>query len=948
MKPMKRIKQVVAVLLACVMVLGSFTMAYAKNDGYGNNCSSSKRYNHIGISLVTEDHKYSLKEKPSVWYYQGNKKVKIDLPQMYLFGKNGKEFQSSSRWTFTNDTKFYIEAILTDGKNDREFRADIVNTSNYKGSGLSFYEYCSKYYCDDKMGIDMKLVVEELAETTKYKVTYSDGGVGTSVPVDNNTYYTGDEVTISGDTVSKEKYDFKGWSYNGQIYQPNDKLIMGDKDITLTAVWANQYKISYVVEGREVGHRIVSEGQDVSDLLTYEYDGLDPSKRIVGWETDASDETIRSIDRDIVVTAKTAPKIFSITYFLNGEIYYRSLATYGESRELLGSPAKESENFSGWTVTNDLSYITKDVVAVGSTTAKTFTVTYKVDGVVVDEFTVEYGSEVPASTYEVPEGYDFTGFELVTEVEDAEHVKLNMVYEGSTSIKTFTVDYKVNGEIVESFENVEYGSEVPVYEYPVAEGYDFTGFELVTETEDASVVKQDMVFEGSVSVKTYKVTYKVNGAVVDEFTVEYGKAVPESTYEAPEGYNFTGFELVTEAEDPSVVKQDMVFEGSISIKTFTVTYYLNGEVYYTAYARYGESKELLGSPANESENFSGWTTSGDLSYITEDIVVVGSTSVKTFTVTYIVDGVVVDEFTVEYGSEVPASTYEVPEGYDFTGFELITEVEDAELVKLNMTFEGTTSIKKFTVEYNVNGETVQRFENVVYGSEIPVYEYSVTEGYNFTGFELVTEVEDTSVVKQDMVFEGTESIKTFTVTYKVDDVVVDEFTAEYGSVIPTSTYEVPEGYDFTGFELVTEVEDASVVKQDMVFEGTTSVIVVEEEEDEDIVIDTPYAPGTTEEENSTTEEDSTTEEAGIADKEVTEDTEKNSGDVVVEESTTAAVEEESSVVEEEEEDIDIDTPFDSGADTGDKSNYVAYVAVLLIAAVGAMVVAYNKKKSTAK
>ena len=135
---------------------------------------------------------------------------------------------------------------------------------------------------------------------------------------------------------------------------------------------------------------------------------------------------------------------------------------------------------------------------------------------------------------------------------------------------------------------------------------------------------------------------------------------------------------------------------------------------------------------------------------------------------------------------------------------------------------------------------------------------------------------------------------------------------------------MPEGYEFSGFELVTEVEDATVVKQDMVFEGTTSEIVVEEEED--IELDTPFAPGVGGNDADDEEEE-----------DITLDTPFASG--------TKGTANNNDVDADEEEDIDLATPFSSGVKTGDASNYTAYVAVLLIAAVGAMVVAYNKKKA---
>ena len=113
----------------------------------------------------------------------------------------------------------------------------------------------------------------------------------------------------------------------------------------------------------------------------------------------------------------------------------------------------------------------------------------------------------------------------------------------------------------------------------------------------------------------------------------------------------------------------------------------------------------------------------------------------------------------------------------------------------------------------------------------------------------------------------------------------------------------------------------------MVFEGTTNEIVVEEEED--IELDTPFAPGTGANDNNDVDEEE--------EEDITLDTPFASG--------TKGTANNNDVDADEEEDIDLATPFSSGVKTGDASNYTAYVAVLLIAAVGAMVVAYNKKKA---
>ena len=84
---------------------------------------------------------------------------------------------------------------------------------------------------------------------------------------------------------------------------------------------------------------------------------------------------------------------------------------------------------------------------------------------------------------------------------------------------------------------------------------------------------------------------------------------------------------------------------------FTPCVRCNGMGYFPEYKKienvpYGKSLELLGSPAKESENFSTWKVeSGDITNITSDVVISGSTSVKKFTVTYNGSSSVVDGFT---------------------------------------------------------------------------------------------------------------------------------------------------------------------------------------------------------------------------------------------------------------------------------------------------------------
>ena len=900
---MKKIRRVVAVILSMIMVLSSMTNVFAagktfKTISFDIKTTDGSDYEIIGVWRVLADNAYE---------------------DLYEQGSSGKYIRYNKK-SFDSEMVFGIQVKLSNGEY-------VTKTLRYNDGKLS------------GQNLSFKLTFEVKPQAKpEYTVTYTDDATLDTVKIEEGTIFTVEK------NMEKNGFKFLGWSDGEKTYEVGQSFEV-KKDVALTAVWEQIfYTVTY-----KVGENVVKVFNDLKyddDVPTFEYTPAD-NEVFSGWGY-----IPEKVTDNIEIYGSVDTKTYMVQFVDDdGRVISRQAVVHGEKAIVPGSPAKADvkvENgtdaakwskftFAGWAAEGD--YDVDDAV----TQEMTFKATYTESTVKVYYYILNRGMAQPNEPashdskdyskngvegslksftavanndekvkeviYNAPEASDF-GITL----NDGEYIKWYVVK--SINADKWHVDgiivgqqYNVTVEYIDADTN-ETIMENTVTPVAATEEYDIElpqieGYELV---DSSTVVSGVMPYDNVKATVKYQktehtVTYKVNGVTVDEFTVKYGEDVPASTYVVSEGYDFTGFELVTVVEDASVVKQDMVFEATQTIKTFTVIYYLNGEVYFETVAEYGDVKELLGSPAGESENFSGWTVSGDLSNIIDNIEIVGSTTIKTFVVTYIVDGEVVDEITVEYGEEVPASTYEAPEGYEFTGFELVTVVEDAEAVKQAMTFVGSTAKK------------------------------------------------------------------TFVVTYKVDGEVVDEITVEYGEEVPASTYEVPEGYEFTGFELVTVVEDASVVKHAMTFEGTTSLIVVEEEEEEDVEIDTPFAPGTTEEDDNTTEDDSVVEEDNAteddSDETVVEDTNNDTEEETVvdtDDSTTSDNEEEDidldtpfapGVTEddndeaavEEEEDIDLDTPFDSGVQTGDASNYSLYVAVLLIAAVGAMVVAYNRKRA---
>ena len=117
-----------------------------------------------------------------------------------------------------------------------------------------------------------------------------------------------------------------------------------------------------------------------------------------------------------------------------------------------------------------------------------------------------------------------------------------------------------------------------------------------------------------------------------------------------------------------------------------------------------------------------------------------------FTITYMIDGEVYKEFTLEYGAEIPAVEAPVREGYTFSGWSEIPATMPAE----DITVEGTFSVNTYVITYLVDGE-VYATDSVAYGSEIVLIDEPAKEGYTFSGWSEVPE----TMPAEDIVVEGT-------------------------------------------------------------------------------------------------------------------------------------------------------------------------------------------------
>ncbi len=177
--------------------------------------------------------------------------------------------------------------------------------------------------------------------------------------------------------------------------------------------------------------------------------------------------------------------------------------------------------------------------------------------------------------------------------------------------------------------------------------------------------------------------------------------------------------LVTEAE----------YQEALANKEYTITYMVDGVAYETQSYKAGAEVSALANPQKEGYTFSGWdgvpTEMPD-----HDVVVTGSFSVNSYTLTYVLDGETYQTFTIVYGEQPTAVTVPDREGYTFSGWEGLPSTMPAN----DVTVTGSYTVNTYTLTYVLDGETYGTF-TVAYGEQPTILPDPTREGYTFAGWE---------------------------------------------------------------------------------------------------------------------------------------------------------------------------------------------------------------------
>ena len=316
----------------------------------------------------------------------------------------------------------------------------------------------------------------------------------------------------------------------------------------------------------------------------------------VKWSDGSSDNPYLFEATDNVhLTAEFAPNVYSIVYMIDGEEYIREEATFGSSITEIEAPEKEGHTFNGWEGLPE-TMPAGDVTVKGSYTPNVYKVTYILDGEVFKVEEVVYGTAVPTPEVPAKEGYNFSGWGEVPETMPAKDITLTGSYTINKDMK-YDLIYMVDGVEYKRV-TLSFGDAIVLEEAPEKEGHTFSGWSEVPET----MPLHDVTISGTFIVNKYLVTFKIDDNVIASDSLEYGTTIVAPEAPEKEGYTFDGWGEIAQ----TVPAADVTYEGSYTINTYKVYYYVGDELVHTDEVTYGEEMPEYTYEPGEGYTFLGW------------------------------------------------------------------------------------------------------------------------------------------------------------------------------------------------------------------------------------------------------------------------------------------------------------------------------------------------------
>ena len=505
-------------------------------------------------------------------------------------------------------------------------------------------------------------------------------------------------------------------------------------------------------------------------------DFLPANKSYLNVPNDSPDVIKLLSESDYEKVIQEEAKTYVLTFKIDGDVISTQSLKVGDPISIPDVPVKQGYTFCGWGDVPE-TMPAENLTFEGTYSINSYTITFKIGDEVISSESLAYGAEIDVPTAPAKEGYTFSGWGDVPVTMPAE----DLTFVGTYTINTYTLTFMIGDEVIFS-ESLAYGTEINVPTAPVKEGYTFSGWGDVPATMPA----KDLTIIGMYIEKAYyTVTFKVDDEIISMQSLVEGDSIYVPDVPVREGYTFSGWGDVP----ATMPAKSLTFEATYKINTYTLTFKIGNEVISTKSLAYGAQIEAPVAPTKMGYTFSGW---GDLpaTMPAQDLIIEGSYIVNSYTLKFMVGKDVLLIETLPYGAPIDVPTAPAKEGYTFGGWGDVPATMPAE----NLVIEGLYNVNYYSITYKIDEEVIQ-VDSVAYGASIEVPKVPAKEGYTFGGWGDVP----ATVPAHDLIFDGSYIINYYTLTFVLDDEVISVDTLAYGSTIEVPEVLDKEGYNFSGW-----------------------------------------------------------------------------------------------------------------------------------------------------
>ncbi|MBQ2842147.1 MAG: InlB B-repeat-containing protein, partial [Clostridia bacterium] len=549
------------------------------------------------------------------------------------------------------------------------------------------------------------LVISGTFSPNTYKITYMIDGAEHKV----EEYVFGTPVTTLK-APEKEGYTFSGWDKNAP-----ETMTAGD--ITISGTFTvNQYDAIFYVDGAVFATVPTNFGEvPAAPDATNAKAGY----TFVEWTPALAAMTTAGAEYNAVFTANSGIGYVVKTYKMNtdGETYTMTEEDFtGTAGDTATYAVKTLEGFTfekGTNYNEDANTISGTISGDGTLVLEVYYTRNKANvNINGEEEEKYYGEEIeeptPVPEEEIPDGYEQDGwvdengdpveFPVTVGTEDIV-IKPNIVPSEYTA--TFVFDDGTTEE-----KAIAYLSTVTAPDAPAKEGYKFIGWRDDTNkflTSTTTMPARDITYTAIYEITTSVVIYYVDGEVVGAASYEYGAEILTSipTYTTSVGYELDGW--YTDSAYTTKLADGATFGSGITAlygkevaKTYDAIFMVDGEVYKTVPTAFDADIVAPEAPTKDGYTFAGWDP-----YVgtmdKEGMTFTAQWVNNEYTITYIVDGEVYDEFAVEFGGEFEIPSEPDKAGYAFLGWASTADATAAETLPEFMPAENLTYYAVFEI-----------------------------------------------------------------------------------------------------------------------------------------------------------------------------------------------------------------------------------------------------------